>query len=57
MTKIVLPIAVANAQDIVKDFALLVTEKRGGDGAVREVCNFILKSQNKYDDLIQTFIK
>ena len=57
MTKIALPIAVANAQDIVKDYALLVTEKRGGDGAVREVCNFILKSQNKYDDLIQTFIK
>ena len=57
MTKIALPIAVSNAQDIVKDYALLVTEKRGGDGAVREVCNFILKSQNKYDDLIQTFIK
>ena len=57
MTKIVLPIAVANAQDIVKDYALLVTEKRGGDGAVREVCNFLLKSQDKYDALIQSFIK
>ena len=57
MTKIALPIAVANAQDVVKDYALMVTEKRGGDGAVREVCNFLLKSQGKYDALVQSFLK
>ena len=57
MTRVALPVAVANAQECVKDHALMVTQKSGGNGAVREVCNFILKSQDKYDDLIQSFLK
>ena len=57
MTRVALPVAVANAQECVKDNALMVTQNSGGNGAVREVCNFILKSQDKYDDLIQSFLK
>ena len=57
MTRVALPVAVANAQECVKDHALMVTQKSGGNGAVREVCNFILKSQDRYDDLIQSFLK
>ena len=57
MTRVALPIAVANAQESVKDQALMVTEKSGGNGAVREVCNFLLKSQDKYDALVKSFLK
>ena len=57
MIRVSLPIAVANAQESVKDNALMVTEKSGGDGAVREVCNFLLKSQGKYEGLIKSFLK
>ena len=51
MSKVALPIAVANAHSFVKENALMVTEKAGGSGAVREVCDFLLKAQDKYDEL------
>jgi YrbI family 3-deoxy-D-manno-octulosonate 8-phosphate phosphatase len=38
------PIAVADAVPEVRRIATLVTSKRGGDGAVREVCDWILGS-------------
>ncbi len=50
-----LPIAVANALDEVKTEALLTTKKSGGNGAVREVIDQILKSQNKYKEAIKKF--
>lgn len=37
------PVAVANAVDSVKDAAMYTTHKSGGEGAVREVCDLILK--------------
>ncbi len=43
MKKIALPIAVANAHPFVKEHALLVTENIGGNGAVREVCDSLIK--------------
>ena len=36
--------SVANGMDQVKNVAKYVTERRGGDGAVREVADLILKS-------------
>ncbi|MDG2394745.1 3-deoxy-manno-octulosonate-8-phosphatase KdsC [Candidatus Thioglobus sp.] len=49
MRHVGLPIAVANAHDLVKENACIITEKKGGHGAVREVCDFILKAQDNYD--------
>ncbi|HAT71986.1 MAG TPA: 3-deoxy-D-manno-octulosonate 8-phosphate phosphatase [Elusimicrobia bacterium] len=40
--------APANAQEEVKAAAHLVTAKEGGMGAVREVCDFILRSQGHW---------
>ena len=57
MKKIALPIAVANAHPFVKEHALLITENRGGKGAVREVCDFLLKAHSKYDDLMKSHLK
>ena len=56
MKIIALPIAVANAHPFVKEHAILVTENIGGNGAVREVCDSLLKAQNKYDELMLSFL-
>jgi len=42
-------IAVPNAVEEVKNIAHHVTQKMGGRGAVREICDLILKSQGKWD--------
>ena len=39
-----LPIAVANAQPLIKDAARYVTKKAGGYGAIREISDLILDS-------------
>lgn len=45
MRQVGLPIAVDNAVESIKPYAKLITKKQGGNGAVREVCDFLLKSQ------------
>ena len=43
-----LAVAVSNAVPEVKSVAHLVTKRHGGEGAVREVIEFILKAQGKW---------
>ncbi|MCS5592344.1 MAG: 3-deoxy-manno-octulosonate-8-phosphatase KdsC [Gammaproteobacteria bacterium] len=57
MSKVALPIAVANAHTFVKEHAVLTTKNTGGNGAVREVCDYLLVSQNKYDDLMASYLE
>lgn len=45
MKQVGLPIAVANAVDEVKQVAKMVTTASGGDGAVREVCDFLVRGR------------
>lgn len=45
MKRVGLPVAVADADEETKKYALLVTHKAGGKGAVREVTDFILKAK------------
>ncbi|MFQ5598268.1 MAG: KdsC family phosphatase [Nitrospiria bacterium] len=45
LRKVGFPIAVANAVDAVKGAADWVTQRKGGEGAVREVIDFILSAQ------------
>ncbi|MBI3592414.1 MAG: HAD family hydrolase [Nitrospirae bacterium] len=52
-----LPIAVADATDEAKDAALFVTETRGGRGAVREICELILKASGKWKALLDEYHK
>jgi len=47
-----LPVAVADAVSEVREAAMYVTEKNGGCGAVREVCELILKAQNAWPSLL-----
>jgi 3-deoxy-D-manno-octulosonate 8-phosphate phosphatase (KDO 8-P phosphatase) len=44
-----LSVAVSNAVDEAKKFAHHITTNKGGRGAVREICDLILKSQGKWD--------
>ncbi len=46
MTKVGWAIAVNNAIDSIKPYANYITKKNGGNGAVREVCDMLLKSKN-----------
>ena len=41
------PIAVANAVPEIKKIAAWTTEKKGGEGAVREICDFILSTRSR----------
>lgn len=49
-------IAVANARDEVKRDAHLVTKHAGGDGAVRDAIEFILKAQGKWKQAVADYI-
>jgi 3-deoxy-D-manno-octulosonate 8-phosphate phosphatase (KDO 8-P phosphatase) len=42
----------AQGHEAVRDFAHFVTSKAGGGGAVRELCDLILKAQNRYEALL-----
>ena len=47
-----LRIAPAQAHEAVKEFAHYVTTHAGGNSAVREVCDLILKAQSRYEELL-----
>jgi 3-deoxy-D-manno-octulosonate 8-phosphate phosphatase (KDO 8-P phosphatase) len=51
-----LGIAVANAHDFVKKHANYITKNPGGFGAVREVCDLIMKAQNTYKSSCHAFL-
>lgn len=44
-------VAVADALDIVKKTADYVTKKKGGRGAVREVCEMLLQAQGRWPEI------
>ncbi len=48
LSRVGFPVAVKNAPDYIKDHALYVTLREGGDGAVREVVDLILKLRGEF---------
>lgn len=50
------PIAVANASPEVKAEALYVTHAAGGQGAVREIVEAILRSQGRWEDAVNNYL-
>ncbi|MBK6356555.1 MAG: HAD-IIIA family hydrolase [Betaproteobacteria bacterium] len=57
MTRCGLAIAPANARQIVKERAHMVTEAGGGKGAVREAIEFILAAQGKLDAAFAPYLE
>ena len=57
LRRVGLAVAVADAVDEVKAAAHLVTQRPGGQGAVREVIELILRAQDHWDSLIERYTK
>ncbi len=57
MRRVGVSIAVANATARVRSEAMLVTEKSGGEGAVREICERILEARGALDDAIERYLR
>lgn len=55
LQKVGLSIAVANAVPQIKECAVWCTQQSGGMGAVREACDFILITQQKYEEALQGY--
>jgi 3-deoxy-D-manno-octulosonate 8-phosphate phosphatase (KDO 8-P phosphatase) len=55
MRRVGLSFATANAREEVKDVAHYVTKATGGSGAVREVCEFILKAKGLWEPLLRKY--
>ena len=55
MCKAGVAIAVADAHEKVVEAADLITRAKGGEGAVREACEDILKACGKFDELVGAF--
>ena len=51
------PVVVADADDEVKAVAAMITKNRGGKGAVREICDFLLKAKGLWEDIIDEYSK
>lgn len=56
MKKVGLSIAVADAHKTVLKNADMVTSTKGGNGAVREVCEAILKAQGFWENILERFL-
>lgn len=56
LTRVALPIAVANAVDEVKAVAAYETRAPGGRGAVREIAEAILKARGVWSDLVHDYL-
>jgi 3-deoxy-D-manno-octulosonate 8-phosphate phosphatase (KDO 8-P phosphatase) len=50
-------VAVADAVEETRDVAHYVTRAKGGHGAVREVIEMILKSQGRWQELVDKYLK
>ena len=53
MEKVGMAIAVQNAHPFIKEIAHFTTEKAGGEGALREAVELILKGQGVYDETLR----
>ena len=51
-----LGVAVENAVDELKEYADYVTKKSGGQGAIREVIEIVLKTTGKWDALMERYL-
>ncbi|WP_439097698.1 KdsC family phosphatase [Methylocucumis oryzae] len=56
MSRVGLGVAVADANFAVQHYADACTTRTGGQGAVREVCDFILQAQGHFDALIAAYL-
>ena len=51
-----LAVTVADADEYVKQHAHWITQRKGGEGAVREICNLLLSAQGKDRAILDGFL-
>ncbi len=56
MLRVGLAITVSDGHELAKKHAHLITQQAGGQGAAREICEFIMRAQGTWDNLIQEYI-
>ena len=57
LTRVGLAVSVPNAVREVREKSHYITQSRGGFGAVREVCEVILKAQGKWEEVTREYFK
>lgn len=57
LSRVGLAITVPNAPKIIQQHAHWITRSKGGKGAAREVCDFIMQAQETYQTIIDSFLK
>jgi 3-deoxy-D-manno-octulosonate 8-phosphate phosphatase (KDO 8-P phosphatase) len=57
LTRVALPIAVRNAVPEVKAVARLITDRAGGDGAMRSVAEAILTARGVWQELVNQYLE
>jgi 3-deoxy-D-manno-octulosonate 8-phosphate phosphatase (KDO 8-P phosphatase) len=56
MKRVGLSIAPANAHPVIKEHASWTTTLSGGQGAVREICDIVLKAQGHWSDMLESYL-
>ena len=56
LEKSILPVAVANAVPEVRDICKWITDVPGGSGAVREVCERLIKARGQWEQALDTLL-
>jgi len=52
MERVGVPVSVPNAHPLVKNVAVYITERTGGQGVLREVVEWILAHQGRFDEVV-----
>ena len=56
LMRVGLAVSVADADSLVKQHAHWITERKGGDAAVREICNLVLAAQGKDQAILEDIL-
>ena len=56
MTRVGVSVCVLDAAEDIKSYADFVTQKKGGNGAVREICEKILKAKGVWEIVLDTYL-
>lgn len=56
LKRVGLAITVSNAPKIIQQYTHWITKAKGGKGAAREVCDFIMQAQGTYQSIIDSYL-
>ena len=54
---VALPVVVANASPDARSAAMFSLERKGGDGAVREFAELLLRARGEWDELVEWYVR